>query len=415
MIPLPGFSLNAVSSLLLYALGFLNQVLLARFLSPSEYGQLAIMATAVMFGGLLLGEWLQRGGTYVVGHERAEAAVTGSAMAYCASLAVTLGCSVFIARVVLAVPVPVDWAVVAGIVVLHATQKSGQGINLGAERLRLVAVTPLIMICAYLCGNVVLVLLYGGLHLRSALWVWLGAMGLSAATAFLPALRAKSGRLRVRRAVVGRTLAVGARGAVSAALVFLLFRGSIWLLGYLADPSTVASFRVALTFADMMQRLPNVAGMVLLAHVVRGQDREGRLSLRVAQTTLVFSLLVAVLMILLGRFALAIAFPLYPEAYLPLICLLPGLVCTGAASVLNTKLAGAGYPPVTLWAPATALLLLAALTRVLVPRWGLAGAAAAASAAYVTWSVLVARAYLAATRSSWRRFLRWDGAGGSIQ
>lgn len=412
---LPGFSLNAVSSLLLYGLGFFNQALLARVLPPAEYGHLAIMATTVMFGGLLLGEWLQRGATYVVGRDRAEAEVTGSALVYCAVIALVVMGMAIAGRNLTGNGFRAEWILVAGITVLHATQKSGQGINLGSERLSIVAVTPLVMICAYLGGNALAVFAGVGLQLHTTLWIWLGAMGLSAAVAYVPALRTGYGNLVFRRAIMAQTLCVGARGAVAAALIFLLFRSSIWLLGYLATPLAAASFRVALTFADLMQRLPNVAGMVLLAHVVRGHDRSGQLSLQVAQATMAFSLLAAAGIGLAGRAALAIAFPRYPEAYIPLMCMLPGLVCTGPASVLNTKLAGTGYPAVMIWAPAVALAVLMGCSLLLVPRWGLAGAGLAVSAAHITWSTLVVRAYMSATGHGWRRFLRWSGFDDNIQ
>jgi O-antigen/teichoic acid export membrane protein len=86
--------------------------------------------------------------------------------------------------------------------------------------------------------------------------------------------------------------------------------------------------------------------------------------------------------------------------------MLPGLVASGFGSVLNTKLAGQGYPPVTLWAPVVALAINVALNVKLIPAFGLVGAAAATSVAYVLWALIVAVAYRHQTGVAWAHFLR---------
>ena len=79
---LRGFSLNAVSTGLAFSLGFANQALLGRNLSPEDFGRLALWTTTVMLGGLLFGEWLNRGSTYVVGKERERTNVAHNPLVY---------------------------------------------------------------------------------------------------------------------------------------------------------------------------------------------------------------------------------------------------------------------------------------------------------------------------------------------
>ncbi len=123
--------------------------------------------------------------------------------------------------------------------------------------------------------------------------------------------------------------------------VFLMLRSDAFLIEYLLGEAAVGSYRVALNFAEMMQRLPDVAGAILLAKVVRGEDQR-LLSLRVATGHSNFSLLAALALLLAGPLLIGLLFPGYPEAYEPLAWMLPGLVCLGFASVFNTKLAGQG-------------------------------------------------------------------------
>ena len=112
-------------------------------------------------------------------------------------------------------------------------------------------------------------------------------------------------------------------------------------------------YGVATNFTDMVQRVANIASVILLAKIVRGQD-DTRLSLGVGQGIFVFSLLSAVVLIFGGRLLLSVFFPLYPDAYEPLVWLLPGMLFLGFGAVFNAKLMGEGYPSMTLWAPGIA-------------------------------------------------------------
>ena len=111
-------------------------------------------------------------------------------------------------------------------------------------------------------------------------------------------------------------------------------------------------------------------------------------------------------MVLFGRFFITIVFSApYAGAYEPLCLMLPGLVASGFASILNSKLAATGYPPVTLWAPAVALVLNVGLNYWLIPDWGLAGAATSTSVAYIFWAVAITVAYRQHTGLQWHRLL----------
>jgi O-antigen/teichoic acid export membrane protein len=191
-------------------------------------------------------------------------------------------------------------------------------------------------------------------------------------------------------------------------LVFLLLRSDVFLIEYFLGEAAVGSYRVALNFAEMMQRLPDVAGAVLLAKVVRGEDKS-LLSLRVAQGILVFSALAALALLLVGRLLIGLFFADYPEAFAPLVWMLPGLVFLGFGSVCNTKLAGQGYPAITLWAAAGAFVLNIGLGVWLIPSWGLLGAAWSKSIAYAAWALLVGGYYLRHEGLGWGALLRlWD-------
>ena len=406
-----GFSLNAICQGLIYTLGLLNHVLLTRHLSEKDYGNLAVCIPTVMFGALLFGEWMNRGGTYVVGRERAREEAIGNALTYGLILSLPVLAAVFLRQTFsdsFASLLPLPPLLVAGLIVFNTLQKAGMGILLGDDRIKLYPFVPLIFICLYVGGNL-LAHFTIGLDLENVLWIWLIAMAASAVAAFLPFFRSSLRIPTPSRAVFKRTLEVGRRGAISFILIFLLFRANIWLIKFILGAETLATYRVAINFADMMQRLPNVAGVVLLAKVVRGQDEDGRLSLPVARGILAFSTASALALLLLGPFFIDLFFPKYPEAYIPLVWMLPGLIFAGFGSVFNTKLAGQGFPPVTMWAPGIALCLNIPLNLWLIPSMGLRGAALTTSITFTLWGLIVSSYYLRQAGLGWRDFLRLRG------
>ncbi len=203
------------------------------------------------------------------------------------------------------------------------------------------------------------------------------------------------------------TAAVGGRGAVSATLIFLLFRSDIYLVRHFLGAEVLGVYAIAVVIAEMMQRGPNIAGAVMLPKVLRGIDDDHGMSLAISRWTFAFSLLSAAAIVVLGAPLIEWIFGIsFAGAYTPLVWMLPGLIASGYGSVLNTKLAGQGYPPVTMWAPGAALAMNVVLNLLLIPRHGLIGAALSTSIAYGLWAAIVTIAYQRTTGLRWLRFVR---------
>lgn len=400
---LRNFSLNALSTGLVFSLGLLNQMLLAHALGSAGYGRLALWTNAALIAALVLGEWMRRGSTYVVGREAAAGSARNNALLYALVLFCATSLFAWAGRALLVDALGEEimrywplWALLTTGIVL---QRCGQAILLGQDRVRPYALVPIVFIAVYATANGVQ-WLGGELDMVRALYAFVAAAALAAFVAFACLRRAGPFHWG-DRALLGRTWSVGSRGTVSVVLVFLLLKSDLFLIQYFIDEAAVGTYRVAVNFADMMQRLPDVAGAVLLAKVVRDEDA-GRLSLRVARGILAFSLLAALGLWGLGEWLIALLFPDYTAAYAPLLWMLPGLIFLGIGSVFNTKLAGLGYPPITQWAPGVAFVANLLLNAYLIPRMGLEGAALATSLSYALWTLCVAQAYMRHERLDWR-------------
>ena len=400
-----GFSLKITCTLLVFALGFANSVLLAGQLGREQYGVLAVWINIVMLGSLFLGDWLNKGNIYIVGRERAREAAINHTLLYGLTLGALLllsaPFSLKIANLLLPGITLVQWVLGVGVIALTVLQNAGLSILLGEDRLKLHALLPVIFIVVYLGGNLVLFQL-GDFRLEWVMGIWIGAVGATALAALVPFLYNSGFRFHWGgRYWLEQIFRVGSRGEVCAVLIFLMLKSDLFLIRYFLGEEEVGVYRVATNFTDMVQRVPNVASLVLLAKIVRGQDST-RLSLNIAQGVFAFALLSAVGLVLGGRPLLSIFFPLYLDAYEPLVWLLPGMLFLGCGAVFNAKLMGEGYPSITLWAPGVALATNLALNLLLIPKMGLRGAALSTSLAYALWGVLTASYYLRLNRLSWR-------------
>ena len=409
-------SSNLIGTGLTFGLGTVNQVLLARALGAEGRAELGLVVTSVTFAGLLLGEWLSRGNTFVTGSEPGRGRqVSFNTVLYGTGIAALLvGAATLVSKMALPFDLGVSPALyyaVAGITALTVLQKAGQAIVLGEDRLHLYAFLPVVLIAVWLAGNG-LALLVWETGLGGVLNAWLVAASVAAAASIAPVWK---GRARFDRALFARTAAVGGRGAASYILIFLLFRSDVYLVFLLLDKASLGIYMIAVVLAEMMQRIPNIAGAVMLPKVIRGHDEGHALSLAVARRVLLYSALVGVGVVVVGQPVIEFAFSSeFSGAYEPLVWMLPGLVASGFGSVLNTRLAGQGYPPVTIWAPAIALVVNAALNLLLIPSMALRGAALATSVAYILWAAIVTQRYRCESGVRWREFLRVTDSGADI-
>jgi len=138
--------------------------------------------------------------------------------------------------------------------------------------------------------------------------------------------------------------------------------------------------------AEMLWYLPNSVGFVIFPKAAATRAEEmNRFTPRIFRLTLGLTALGAVALALLGRFLIDLVYTsAFASAYVPLLALLPGVVLLGGAKVLTNEIAGRGYLQYNSINSGIALVLTIILDLVLIPRYGVLGAAIASSIAYTT-------------------------------
>lgn len=393
---LRGFAFNGAVMAAVVCLSFVNQGMLGDGLGEEAYGVLGWWFTAVTLAVQASGEWLGRGSLDLVGRRGGRRLLGGNALAYAGCLGGVLALALLAFGDALAAATPsfpgAVW-LAAALVAGGVLQRCGEALLQGEDRVRYYSLVPLVFVGTYFAGNSVSLGRGGGLE--EVFFAWLAATLLAALFAWLPVWRSGLG---VDGRLLRQTAAVGRRGGPAFLLVSLMMGMDMFVVERVGDGAELGFYRVVTVFAVLFQRPLNVAGTVLLPKIVRGGG-EDLLSAKVAQGALFFGIAAAVVLVLGGEWAIALVYdnPAYAAAYAPLMWLLPGLVAVGYGSVLNTRLYGQGYPAVTVWAPALAVVAKIALNVLFhsaYPGLGLRGVALASSLAYSLWAAVVAVYYL---------------------
>lgn len=201
---------------------------------------------------------------------------------------------------------------------------------------------------------------------------------------------------------VGPLVRYGLKNHVGTVLQGVNYRLDGFLVALFLSSAAVGNYSVSVQAAEIMWLVPNVLGSVLLqraaAHDAAHVNRLTAISTRLTSGVL---LLASLVLVFTARPLITFAFgPRYEPAAGALLLLLPGIWALGIWKAQMSDLGGRGHPEVMSQTAAAAVAVTIVLDVVLIPRHGIAGAAAATSVAYLT-----------ATALGLRRFARITGVG----
>ncbi len=432
---LHSFSLRLFSVGLVVVAALGNQTLISRLLGPEGKGHYTLLSTTVRLLGVVFGEAFARSNPYFVGRDPKKLAPL-STNTLCYGMAVFFFLSgIFLcgARFSLwpdAGGPSLLWLLAFWVAALTVLYRGLHSLFLGLERMGPYNVLPVVFALAYLIGNgIALKGLDKGLAGVMSSWVIAGILTFLLTFRLLrrvsdtkfqrnqhtEAEEQGSGRLRMAedgggnpkseirnpqsegfswspdRLLFVRSIRFGLKAMLISLLLVLLFRVDVYLVRYFLGAAATGVYSIAIVLAEMLQKIPNVAGTVLFSKIVaqEGEERD-RLTARVSRSIFVLTLIAAGGVALVGSWLIPWLFdPRYEGAYVPLLYMLPGVVAMASGSVINTNLWVQGYPPQAVIAPIAAVCTNVVLNLLLIPRFGLIGAGVATSVAYTLWAGLL--------------------------
>ncbi len=200
--------------------------------------------------------------------------------------------------------------------------------------------------------------------------------------------------LRPRTEALKAQVKYGAQGQAANMAALFNYRLDQFLVAAFVSRAGVGHYTVAVGLGESVWWISSAVALVLLPRLTAMEDEDAQeVTPLVSRNTLLISALAALGVIAVAPLAIPILFggEFYPEALLPLVLLMPGIVAASATRVLGSYLFSRGRIVYNTLATFIALGVTIALDLVLIPVIEVNGAALASSIAYVC--ALVATVY----------------------
>jgi O-antigen/teichoic acid export membrane protein len=288
-----------------------------------------------------------------------------------------------------------------GLTVGMQLSSSASSILLGLNKPRLFSSLTLTQGAVNLAIQLVLALT-GSLTATTAIASWVVGTVASTGLALVFVSREVPLRLGIDGQVLKTFLGYGSQGYLANLLAFFNYRLDSLLVNGLAGIASLGYYSISVAIAETLWNLANAFSLVMFPHVSSLDRAEAnRITPIVCRNTVAVTLVGAIVMFAVSRpFILLVFGPALLASVAPLWLLLPGIVTLTPAKVISSYLSGIGKPYYSAYISGGTVILTIALDLVLIPRFGIAGAAAASSVVYTCTAV-----------ASVSIFMRESGAG----
>jgi O-antigen/teichoic acid export membrane protein len=191
---------------------------------------------------------------------------------------------------------------------------------------------------------------------------------------------------------------------------FLNYRLDMLLVAAFLTPASVGFYSVAVGIAERLWMLPGAIATVLFPRISSLKDTEANsLTPRIARHTFLIIFIFSLILALIAKPLIKILFgSVFLPSVMPLIILLPGIIALGGCKILTADLAGRGKPQFGTYAAFASLVVNIPLNLWLIPKWGISGAAFASSTAYITATLMVMVAFVKISNTSWVTILLFN-------
>ena len=188
---------------------------------------------------------------------------------------------------------------------------------------------------------------------------------------------------RPSAALLVEQLRFGTRALPGTLAERLQFRADSFLLNILVGVRATGIYSVTSGLAETLWYVPNALGLVMLSRAVDPHADAGRIAATLTRVTIALAVVLAIPTFLFGpRLVRVVYGSSFTDAGVALRLILPGVVAYSVVAVLSRYLTGRGRPGTTTMIMVVGLATNVAANLVLIPRFGINGAAVASSLSY---------------------------------
>ncbi|NOY78364.1 MAG: oligosaccharide flippase family protein [Calditrichaeota bacterium] len=405
------FAVTLFSQGLVFVAGFLNGVIIARALGRTgrgEYGLVVFLATVLL---VLFGEGVHRANVYLTSRDKSDDNISklfSNSVAYWAIIFLVFSGLLFLPgrlyQFVFPGLNPLYVRIGIGVALFFIFNRSIQGIFLGLQQFWHYNLSYIGPTLVFFVLNAIFFFTISQMTTRLVLTNYFAAMSVVFVISLIIFRREHRIHFRPNIGQFFRDLSIRSRATLAYLMIYLLIQSNLYIVNYKVGLAQAGLFAVAMNIANLIQRVPNVAGTVLFPKVSESRGSyQMNLTLRVTGVAFLIGISLAVFFYFFGE-QLIVYF--YKETFRPsyhaLMWLFPGILMMSVASILNINLWGRGFPRVSIIAPFLGVVVDVTFCLIFIPKRGIIGAAQAASLGFGTFAVIIIGYFLWTYRKKWK-------------
>jgi O-antigen/teichoic acid export membrane protein len=168
----------------------------------------------------------------------------------------------------------------------------------------------------------------------------------------------------------------------------LIYRSDMFMVAYFLGLIEVGLYSVAVLLVEKSWFFTTAISNALFP-ILRARGDGHVLTARLVRVSVIFTLMVVIFLVLTGHLLIPLIFgDNFSASWVPLLWLLPGVIALTVPKILVAQFAAMNKMQFTVYSSGPALVVNILLNFLLIPEFGLKGAAIATSISYVMYSVL---------------------------
>jgi O-antigen/teichoic acid export membrane protein len=233
------------------------------------------------------------------------------------------------------------------------------------------------------------------LDLAGALILNLVSLGLTAAAIIWAAARERLVGAVASIPLLGEELRYGGRSVVGTLAERLQFRADSFIVNALVGVRATGIYSVTSGLAETLWYVPNALGVVMFSRAVDPTADAARTAATLTRTTLALTVVLAIPAAILGPRLVRLFYgSAFADAGVALRLIIPGVVAYSVVAVLSRYLSGRGRPGTGTLILLFGLGVNVVANLILVPRFGILGAATASSLSYGVTALVTLTAFI---------------------
>jgi len=370
--------------ILLFGMGV--QIIIARTLGPAGKGLFSLTVAVAVTLATIVHLSLATGNSHFMGRYPSERrALVGNSFL----MAFVWGAIVTVAALALRQKVPLEyqpkispqlWGMALVAIIPLLLLEYSNGLVIGLDWIKRLSFSLVLKEALILIGALWLAT-QGHLSVEGAVAVWVIAAVMVAVFQAFSAWSRVGLSITISPKLFGSMTLFSIQSHAANIFGFLKFRFDFFLIDHFLSSSELGIYSIAVIMVQVLWYLPKAIAQILIPHISWGGQRAAaELTPLLSRLGFTVAIIGGCLLALFGRPLIGLLFSdSFLPAYLILLLLLPGAIIFSLAGMLSGDLIGRGLPRYAMLTSIFAFVLNVVVNLILIPKFGLAGAAIASS------------------------------------